>query len=408
MSIGFQPFVFGMVLGLIAYLMSSVRTVSDRESEAASGTMLIFIGPLLAKLAIASGHSINDIIAVGPAMLLQELGNLGTIFLALPAALILGFKREAVGMTHSIGREQNMGLMIDKYGFNSDETRGVLTIYIVGTVIGSVIIGPLTSLLASVLPLSPLSYAMATGVGSAGMTAASLGTLIDLFPKLEAQITAYSSMSNLLTQVDGIYMSVFIGLPLCNFLYRHLEPVLGRSCKTRVGTMAVALECEADTATEELKNQPLERDSITDLAWLLFIFSVLTLIVNTLSYGKAVVASIPGLLILTGISFVGIILTKVIPLKIPAIIYISLIALIISLPVFGPIAGYVFSSTNNINTLGLCTVILTYSGIAVGKNWLEFKKMGWKGVVVTVLVIVGTFLGSAIIAEIVLKAQGLI
>ena len=38
-------------------------------------------------------------------------------------------------------------------------------------------------------------------------------------------------MSNLLTQVDGIYMSILIGLPLCNLLYKVLEPVLGRVTK---------------------------------------------------------------------------------------------------------------------------------------------------------------------------------
>ena len=37
----------------------------------------------------------------------QEFGNLGTILVALPIALLLGFKREAVGMTHSIAREKN-------------------------------------------------------------------------------------------------------------------------------------------------------------------------------------------------------------------------------------------------------------------------------------------------------------
>lgn len=232
LSISLQPFVFAMVLGLGFYLFKPLKWVKERESEAASGTMLLFIGPLLAKLAIASGHSINEILAVGPAILLQEFGNVATVIVALPLALLFGFKREAVGMTHSIGREQNMGLIIDKYGFDSDETRGVFIIYIIGTVLGSVVIGPLTSILTSILPLSPLSYAMATGVGSSGMTAASLSTLIDMYPNLETQMSAYSSMSNLLTQVDGIYMSMFVGLPLCNFLYKILEPTLGRITKT--------------------------------------------------------------------------------------------------------------------------------------------------------------------------------
>ena len=46
-----------MLLGLIAYLAKPIKWVKEKEAEAASGTMLIFIGPLLAKLAIASGHS---------------------------------------------------------------------------------------------------------------------------------------------------------------------------------------------------------------------------------------------------------------------------------------------------------------------------------------------------------------
>ena len=27
----------------------------------------------------------------------------------------------------------------------------------------------------------------------------------------------------------GIYLAIFIGIPLCNFLYRKLEPKIGRS-----------------------------------------------------------------------------------------------------------------------------------------------------------------------------------
>ena len=230
-SLSFQPLVFGMVISLILYLIKPLKFIKEREANAAAGTMLIFVGPLLAKMGIASGESIMEILEVGPALLLQELGNLGTIFLALPIALLLGFKREAIGMTHSIGREQNLGLIIDRYGFNSAEARGVLIIYIVGTILGSVFIGPLASVLASIIPFDPRAWAMATGVGSAGMTAACLSSLIELFPNYEEEMTAYSGMSNLLTQCDGVYVSLFIGLPLCNWLYKVLEPRIGRKSK---------------------------------------------------------------------------------------------------------------------------------------------------------------------------------
>ena len=58
------------------------------------------------------------VLSAGPA-LLQEIGNLGTIFLALPFALLLGLKREAIGATHSINRESNLALITDIFGPDS-------------------------------------------------------------------------------------------------------------------------------------------------------------------------------------------------------------------------------------------------------------------------------------------------
>ena len=147
--------------------------------------MLLFIGPLLAKLAVASGQSFHILLDVGPALVLQEFGNLGTVFLALPVALLLGFKKETIGMTNSIGRETNVAVVIDKFGFDSAETRGVLTVFIIGTVIGTLYISFLSCLCVSVLPLHPYAFAMATGVGSASMNAAALAPLLNAFPREE-------------------------------------------------------------------------------------------------------------------------------------------------------------------------------------------------------------------------------
>ncbi len=148
----------------------------------------------------------------------------------------------------------------------------------------------------------------------------------------------------------------------------------------------------------------------TPLDWLLLllIFGAITVIINFFSYKNPVLESLPGMLILIGITFAGMLLAKFLPFKIPAMIYISLIALIISLPCFGGLAEFVFNATGKINTLGLCTAILAYSGVAVAKSWAEFRKMGWRSIVVTLCVIVGTFLGSAIVAQIILKMQGII
>ena len=80
---------------------------------------------LIAEIGVIIGPTLPQIIAAGPALLLQELGNIGTIFIALPLAVALGLKRESIGMTHSVAREPNVGLIMDKYGFNSPEGRGV-------------------------------------------------------------------------------------------------------------------------------------------------------------------------------------------------------------------------------------------------------------------------------------------
>lgn len=157
-----------------------------------------------------------------------------------------------------------------------------------------------------------------------------------------------------------------------------------------------------------IKKEHLKMTSVLDWLLMLLIFGVLTLIINTFSYKNPITESIPGMLVLIAITFIGMLLAKLIPLKVPAIIYISLIALVISLPVCGALSEFVYTSTSKISTLALCTVILAYSGVAIGKSWAEFKKMGWRGIVVTLCVILGTFLGSALIAQLVLKAQGII
>ena len=51
----------------------------------------------MAKMGISAGGNLAKLVAVGPALLLQEFGNLGTILLSLPLALLLGLKKEAIG-----------------------------------------------------------------------------------------------------------------------------------------------------------------------------------------------------------------------------------------------------------------------------------------------------------------------
>ncbi|MBQ3577138.1 MAG: DUF3100 domain-containing protein, partial [Firmicutes bacterium] len=66
----------------------------------------------------------------------------------------------------------------------------------------------------------PYALAMACGTGSASMMSAQLGSVIDANPGMADQLTAYAAASNMLTGVDGLYMSLFIALPMSNWLYK--------------------------------------------------------------------------------------------------------------------------------------------------------------------------------------------
>ena len=227
-NILFLPMLFAMVAGLIIYLIKPIKWVKDEASKVSDTFVVVGISVFLAKVSITSGIELPKIFAAGPALILQEFGNLGTIILALPFALLLGFKREAIGMTNSIGREPNVGLIASKYGLNSPEGRGVMTTYIVGTLVGTIFMGVMANFLGVSGILHPYALAMACGVGSGSMMAASSASLAASFPEMADQITAYAATSNVLSTADGIIMTVFLGLPMCEWLYKKLSPIIGK------------------------------------------------------------------------------------------------------------------------------------------------------------------------------------
>ena len=118
-------------------------------------------------------------------------------------------------------------------------------------------------------------------------------------------------------------------------------------------------------------------------------------------------ANIPGVLILLIISLIGLILAELVP-AVHVSIWITLIGVLLAMP-YNTITGpFVAEQVGKIGLLPLATPVLAYAGVSIGKDWVEFKKIGWRGIIVAFLVMVGTYVGSAIIAQIILKAQGLI
>lgn len=88
----------------------------------------------------------------------------------------------------------------------------------------------------------------------------------------------------------------------------------------------------------------------------------------------------------------------------PAVAYIVTLGCIVTIPGF-PGAEQLTAWVSKINFVGLCTPILAYAGLAVGKDIGILKRQGWRIVLVGLFVFIGTFVGSAVIAELVLRAM---
>ncbi|MBO8157773.1 MAG: hypothetical protein H0Z32_15200 [Bacillaceae bacterium] len=147
--------------------------------------------------------------------------------------------------------------------------------------------------------------------------------------------------------------------------------------------------------------------NIQEWTLLLTIFGIVSLLGNWIGYDVMPAAAIPGIIILILICLAGLIIQKLIPGNIPSVAYIAIIGIIVSMP-WMPGSDLVVQYTGDVNLLALATPILAYAGIAIGRSWTDFAKLGWKTIVVASFVLLGTFIGSAIIAEIVLRFQGII
>ena len=156
-------------------------------------------------------------------------------------------------------------------------------------------------------------------------------------------------------------------------------------------------------------SKKLTMDEFLEYVLIMLIIAAIALVGNWVSskFATSLVDSIPGMLILLGIALLGTTLARIIPVKIPAIIYITVIGILLAIE-GSPTAEYVTTEVGKIGLLPLATPVLAYAGVNIGKDWAEFKKIGWKGIVVTLCVMVGTFVGSAVIAHLIMKAQGII
>ena len=142
---------------------------------------------------------------------------------------------------------------------------------------------------------------------------------------------------------------------------------------------------------------------------LLLMVSVIIILTNVIGYKMPVGDSIIGVLLLSAISLVGLTISNFMSrfVKLPSMMYVSLLGLLLACPV-SPVKDIVIETTTPVAFLAPATALGAFAGISLGKDLKDFAKMGWKLVLITLFVITGTFIFSALVADVVLKITGAI
>lgn len=418
-AIGFSlfPMLYAMAIGVV---LGAFKLFSLESMKQASAYTTITVMFLLAQIAAGIAPGLYKLYEEGKlagsslALILQEFGNLGTVLLGIPVAVFL-FKmnRTSIGCTISHSREGTIAIVGELYGLDSEQGIGVMGGYVTGTVLGTIFFGLMASLCARSGLFHPYALGAACGVGSTSMMSASLGALQVEFPEMAQDIRTYAYTSQALSSADGMIMTLVMALPMANWLYKKCAKLRGLKISEEVLH-------EAGEVLEEGTTDPHPvRTKIFMLVkgWVAcgIIASVCNYIFTLRLHDPAKVVTpleaAPGLLIFLGMIVIAQLLyelmKRVLPsLKCPAVIYIIFIGIILTCPHLLPCADYVNTSVAKIGLLPMCTPILAYSGIATGKDLKTFKEQGIAIVLSTLFALAGTFICSAIIAHVVMKATG--
>ncbi|MET3902939.1 DUF3100 domain-containing protein [Paenarthrobacter sp. 4246] len=399
------PMVWGLILGLLVSIQKFKPLGLDLQRVAAA---LVGVAVLLlvARLAFNIGPSLPSLIKAGPALLLQEVGHLlGTIVLALPLAVLLRMGKATVGATFSLDREPSFAMVSEKYGPDSDQYRGVLAMYVFGTLFGAIFITLLTSLVANWKIFDPLALAMGAGVGSGSMMAASAASIIAAYPADQEAILGMAAVSNLITTILGVYVGIYIALPVADKFYKVLTRNKENQ-KVAAGPVP-QVRSEAELAHDEVQaeenrrfREEVARSSAAMKLPLWLSLSVLTV----LGVGTAAVAAkglslsiLAGYGIMLALVLVSLLLAKI-TRKISAIVFITTIGAYISSPWFFG-SGVLNEAVKTVDFLSIATVMLTLAGLSLGKDIPLLRNIGWKIIPVGLVAITASFLLSTVIAE---------
>lgn len=131
------------------------------------------------------------------------------------------------------------------------------------------------------------------------------------------------------------------------------------------------------------------------------------MVANFIGFDVAFSQSLPGVLVLLVISAAAAFLSWLIPLKLPTVAYCSILGLLCACPI-SPISEFVIQSVGQINFTAPLTMVGAFAGMSISNQIKQFVKQGWKMIVISVLVMTGTFFGSLVIAQVMLQLTGIV
>lgn len=93
--------------------------------------------------------------------------------------------------------------------------------------------------------------------------------------------------------------------------------------------------------------------------------------------------------------------------NLPGFAWGTLISFLATLPI-SPVQELILTALKPYSFSLVALPLLAYAGISVGLDLDKLKKLSWKLVIISLLVMASTYFGSALIAQIVMKLKGVI
>ncbi|MFT3862114.1 DUF3100 domain-containing protein [Micropruina sp.] len=388
-SVTLLPMIWGLLGGIFVsgQRWRPMPLPLQEGATAIMGVAVLFLG---ARLSFSIGPNVMTVVQAGPALLLQELGHLfGTLLLALPLAVLLKMGPATIGATFSIDREASFAMVNDRYGSDSPQYQGVLSMYVFGTIFGAIIVSLIASLTTSLGIFDARALAMGAGVGSGSMMAAAASVIITQHADMKDQVLALAATSNLITSVVGLYVGVWVALPLADKFYHFLT-----GNKHRQETKTAGSSAEAESAAAKL----LHSTTTVPLPVSLLVIIGLGLLASMVHAKSFSIDMVFIYLVMAVIVWVAVALAKVTRGKLPAIVTVITLGALATTP-FSPVAAGLIKMASSVELLSLITVLLTVAGLGLGKDLPMLRTIGWKIIPVGIVAIGASFVLATVVAE---------